>query len=987
MADQERGMPGGEELRGGTGPGADELHGGPRSGADELHGGPRQRAGKQHGGTSLDSDELEGRAEHETDGLMWVRERLLASPLAALATCALVMVTAFLAAALPRSVDRYEDTALRASVRSAPPQQSSVTLNDSADGASLADAMNAVDPLAPAQMTFVEQKFRQLIKPPLRVARETVMGARSASEVDVPDPGIPRLSAHLPNASLVAQFGLDKHTRLVAGRLPHASDAPGQMTIEGVVTQATAHTLHISVGQRVHLQKNSPKPITVIVTGIVAPRDPGSPYWNEDDDLLKPSVGSPPVPPGDEPKPYYHFTLLVDPTSAESILRLGIAADVYWYHPVDAGALSAHDVSALRKELASFDSGPQLVALQTATGSQVHIGGGFGNLLDDFAKERKAASPLVLIAAMGVGTTALAVLLMAGGLAAARRQGEIALLRSRGGSLLGVARRLAGETAAAAVPGGVIGTLLALVVLPTARWQESVLLGAIAAAVAWLALPLRAAWSVRRPRPGGREDVATARPSARRLIVELTVVVLVVGAVVALRHRSTVNGSDPFLAAAPALVAVAAALVLLRIYPVPLRVLARPAARLTGAVTHLGLARAGRSPATSQLPLLAMLVSLTVASFGGSVLAGISHGRDRAATATVGADARIDGQYLPLARQLPGQVRKVPGVGRVVAARVEPNSPDATFTETYDVVIVDPQAYAALTRGIGLPSFPAAVLAGPTTAHGVLPAVLSPKLAAELGHDTASISTGVGPVDIRAAATLPTTPATPGSEFVILSKAQVTAQHPGISQYGQYTDPTTLLLNAAPGEQIDGKALRKVTKHSTTFVTVLLRSEQRASMTDTPLQHGARMVYLSAVAAGALYSALAMLLSLLQAAPGRATLLARLRTMGMTRRQSRRLVLLEMMPQVLLAAVGGALVGLAVIPLLKPGVDLRALTFGTGAQALAPVDFGLGLQADPWSLALPSAGLLVLACAVLLVQVWVSGRRRESTELRVGDRV
>lgn len=921
------------------------------------------------------------------DDLAWVRVRLRAAPLAALATCALVLVTAFLAAALPRSVDRYEDAALRDSVRNASPKDASVTLGDSS-AAGASGVFDGNDPLDPSSIQMVEEQFRKLVKPPLRLAEgQEVMGARSSQEAAVSDPGIPRLSALPPSASLVAQSDLARHTRVVAGRLPRPVSLAGQTTIEGVVTRAAADKLHLKVGGRVHLHKDAPTPVTVVITGIVVPRDPASPYWNEDDDLLAPQINHPPVAPGDEPKYFWHFTLLVDPTAGDTIPRLGISANVYWYHPVDIGALAAHDVPATRRELTSFMSGPQFVALQRATASGVYVGGGFGTLLDEFAQERAAAWPLVLIAAVGVGTTALAVLLMAGGLAAARRQQEVALLRSRGGSLFGIARRLAGETAAVALPGGIVGTALALLVLPTARWGESVLLGAVVTAAAWLALPLRAAWAVRRPQPAARDDVATARPTLRRLVAELTVAVLVVGAVVALRHRGTGNGTDPFLAAAPVLVAVAAALVLLRIYPLPLRILARPASRLTGAVTHLGLARAGRSPATSQLPLLAMLVSLTVASFGGSVLAGVTHGRDRAATATVGADARVDGQYLPLDSRLPGQVRKVPGVGRVVTARVEPNSPDTAFNSTYSVVIVDPVAYAALTRQIGLPGFPASVFAGPAVGHGVLPAVMSPALARQLGGGTARITTGVGSVQVRAAATLTTTPATPGEQFVIVSKAQLDAQHREMAAFGQYSDPTTLLANAAPGKRIDGVALRKVTRQSTTFVTVLLRSEQRAAMADTPLQHGARRVYLSAVGAGAAYSALAMLLSLLQAAPQRTTLLARLRTMGMTRSQSRRLVLLEMLPQALLAAGGGALVGMAVIPLLRPGVDLRALTFGGGTRDLVPVDFGLGLHADPWSLTLPSAGLLVLACLVLLAQVWVSGRRRESTELRVGDRV
>jgi putative ABC transport system permease protein len=512
----------------------------------------------------------------------------------------------------------------------------------------------------------------------------------------------------------------------------------------------------------------------------------------------------------------------------------------------------------------------------------------------------------------------------------------------------------------------------------------SVYLGLAVTAVAVVALPVRAAWVARRPRPAEREDVASVRPSRRRLVVELTITVLVVGAVAALRQRGTGHGTDPFLAAAPVLVAVAAALVLLRVYPLPLRLLARPAARLTGAVTHLGLARAGRTPATNQLPLLALLVSLTVASFGGSVLAGIDHGRDRAATATVGADARIDSE-ISLSQELPGEVKKVPGVGHVVTVRVEHNGPTTQFPMPYSLVIVAPADYAELTGEVGLPSFPSSVYGG-WHGHGPLPAVLSPQMAKALGHDTASITSGVGEIEVRRAATLATTPATPGEDFVIVSSDQLAAVHPDMAAFHQYLGATTLLAMAAPGKRIDSAALHRTASHSTTYVTVLTRSEQRAAMTDSALQHGARTVYLWAVAAGALYSALALLLSLLQAAPQRATLLARLRTMGMTKRQSRRLVLLEMLPQALLAAIGGVLVGLAVIPLLGPGVDLRSLTFGTGPKSLAPVDFGLGLHADVWSLALPSVGLVVLACVVLLAQAWMSGRRRESQELRAGDR-
>ena len=63
----------------------------------------------------------------------WLRTRLGAAPVSALALAALVLVTAFLAAALPRAVDRYEDRSLRQAVADAAPRDRGVSLSDDYD--------------------------------------------------------------------------------------------------------------------------------------------------------------------------------------------------------------------------------------------------------------------------------------------------------------------------------------------------------------------------------------------------------------------------------------------------------------------------------------------------------------------------------------------------------------------------------------------------------------------------------------------------------------------------------------------------------------------------------------------------------------------------------------------------------------------------------------------------------------------------------------
>ncbi|NUS30842.1 MAG: ABC transporter permease, partial [Streptomyces sp.] len=133
--------------------------------------------------------------------------------------------------------------------------------------------------------------------------------------------------------------------------------------------------------------------------------------------------------------------------------------------------------------------------------------------------------------------------------------------------------------------------------------------------------------------------------------------------------------------------------------------------------------------------------------------------------------------------------------------------------------------------------------------------------------------------------------------------------------------------------------------------------------------------------AGAGYAVLALLLSLLRAAPERIALLARLRTMGLTRAQGRRLLILESLPQATLAAAGGILTGWATVHLLSPGIDLTTI-----ALATAPSTGGTAeLRTSPLSLAVPALAVVLVTVGVAGVQAWWSGRRGSVAELRAGD--
>lgn len=119
---------------------------------------------------------------------------------------------------------------------------------------------------------------------------------------------------------------------------------------------------------------------------------------------------------------------------------------------------------------------------------------------------------------------------------------------------------------------------------------------------------------------------------------------------------------------------------------------------------------------------------------------------------------------------------------------------------------------------------------------------------------------------------------------------------------------------------------------------------------------------------------------MLRTAPERGALLARLRTMGMTRSQGRRLLILTALPQAFLAAAGGVLTGWVAIHLLVPGVDLTTIALASPSAVEAAVP-----RTDPLSLAVPALVVLLLAIGVPAGQAWWTGRRGSVRELGPGD--
>ncbi|MFJ5553555.1 FtsX-like permease family protein [Streptomyces sp. NPDC093225] len=902
----------------------------------------------------------------------WVRTRLRTSPAAALALAVLVLVTAFLAAALPRSVDAYETRALRHGIAHTPPAATVVELTAARPGLERpqADRERAV---LPAPLAAVHTRALAALPAPLRADRaQSAYGVRTTEPLVGTDPWLPRPDVHPPTFTLAAQSGLAQHATVRSGRLPaaHGTVTAATRQVEAAASTDTAAALHLRPGSVVHLTgRSGGEPLAVTITGIVTPVAPDGSYWSAVPELRTPGRAFRKS--GVIPAPYWHGALLLAPDAAPVLLGTQGKPELYWHFAPATDGLTTRDTPALLSRIASLEGGPELLELRAVAGNTATVRTDLETVLTHQLTARRAIADLVAVAAVGTAAVAAVVLAMAGSLVAARRRDELALLRARGASLSGIGLRLLGESAVIALPAAALGLLAALLLVDGAARPTAVLAAVAVALLACAVLPLPAVLAHRRPRVHGeRDDLATARPGRARTVAELTLLVLAAGALQALRGQAPGAGG-PSAAAAPVLVALAAALVLVRLYPLPLRWAARPARRLRGIIGFLALARAGRAPAAGVLPLLALLVALTTAALGGSVLAGVSHARERAALLAVGADVRITtpGELRPLPAGTPDAVRRVPGVREATTVRMDRAaavpSPGSGGRRTLTLVGVEPGPYARLAAHTGLGAFPATALG---RSGGVLDAVASPGLADRLGPAPVRVTTSGGEVTVRVTAVREETPAVPRGEFLLVDTA-------GLPDTGA----TTLL---ATGADADAAALRAAAGP----LPVQLRSAARAPLTDTPLQQGAERVYAAAIAAGAGYAAVALLLALLRSAPERAALLLRLRTLGLTGRQGRALLLLEALPQTLLAAGGGVLTAWATIRLVGPGIDLTrlALTAAPGTPAAPPAP--AVLVADAGSLALPALGVVALTAGVAAAQAWWSDRRRTpSTKHGPGD--
>ena len=768
-----------------------------------------------------------------------------------------------------------------------------------------------------------------------------------------------------PQLELAYRTALARYSHVVAGRLPGGGETAGRRTVVQVaVTTGTAARLGLRVGARLDAGT-----VELVVTGIIQPADPAAVFWTQ-----SATAASPVLSQGSSAQQYWSGAVFIGASGLPLIESALGPTDmqVTWVYAAAIGGLNAAAASNLDASLNSMASSGATF-LSSGTPITAAVTSQIPTILAPFVAGESAAAPVLELLYVSLAVLGAVVVLLGARLVAQRRAAELTLMRARGAALYQLGWLvLRASVIVAAVAGGA-AAVLAIGLTPgdgdAVSWWLAGLTIAVTLAGPLLisVVPQRVASPVTerpRRRAGGRSR------AVRRIVVETLLLAVAVGGLVVLRDQGLSAGSSGlYTSAAPVLLAIGVAVVVLRCYPPLVRELALIAGRSRGVVTFVGLARATRTPPGSVLPSFALVLVLAMVAFPDMIAASVSQAQVAASWQQTGADAIIQvGRNESFLPTLQHQVSAVPGVE--ATATVATATGSLSSGSSVSVMWVDPAQYAAVVDQAPGPRFPVAALS--LSAATVLPAVATPA-AAQAVAQAAGTAVGAGPAEVSV-----------GSSTITIGLAGRIASVPGattdavvvVPQEPLGTSPTGPDLMLVAGPRLDAARLIAVVHRSQPDASVTLRSTALAALRSAPVLQAARTALTQGLATAAGFGVLILLMSLVLTAQTRELTLASLATMGLRRWQAQLLLAAEALPPVVAAAVGGVACAWLLAPLVGPSLNLAAFS-GTGsAIVVTPAAFPLAAAA---------AGLVLGALVVLTVQTVISYYRGSTRALRIAD--
>lgn len=543
-----------------------------------------------------------------------------------------------------------------------------------------------------------------------------------------------------PLGQLQSLGGYENHVSVVEGRLPE-STPPGQ-AIEVALSVAAAEAARVSVGQTLILaddfddcareipseDRPPPPPCTptttvryvlpVTIVGTIEPISPDDSFWvGQADRIFDPyrllPENGPVAPLFATPE------TLLDRFGGEFP---GYTAQTTWRTFADPEQLSRSNFDRAREDLRGLfdDLSP--------------IGGGsfspLTTVLEDYGREAQYQQAPLTILLLEVAAVAVFYVVLVAMVIVERQAEEIALLRSRGATTRQVAFIYLSEGVILGVPCLLIAPFLAAVataflgltptfdnvndgkLLPVTVPVSAFGYAALGVALSIVAVLVPAVVAARSSAVVRRRE--SARPGVsfiQRYYLDLALAAVAAILLWELRERGNVFtpsatggvSSDPLLLASPAILVAAAAALMLRFYPLVLRLGARLLSRNASAPLAVGLWQVARSPGNSARLALLLTMAVAVGTFAASYSDTAAKAYDERALYRAGVEFRaqaIGASYSmgTNTARADTQLQELDGVQSATAVLRTVAGPATTglSSRTFQVLAVDPDAATSL---------------------------------------------------------------------------------------------------------------------------------------------------------------------------------------------------------------------------------------------------------------------------------------------------
>ncbi|MEX0863897.1 MAG: FtsX-like permease family protein [Acidimicrobiia bacterium] len=962
-----------------------------------------------------------------TVGARAILRQLTAEPVVPVVIMAVVLVTGFFLTAAPRmfrtlSGDALQDTLARTS---APAGNLAVQVFDRIGAAS---GDNPFVRIEEAGQAFVEENVGEPVR---SLIEETRFEVESINFQMLPFPG-DTPTTYQTFMHLRYMEDIADHVRLVEGRFPQPQPAiqmwvgfecpeieigddpdaidpetlvdpngDGFVTcarlpvevFEAAFTRAALDQMGLDIGDRVVLEPDDPRfspdwenidfrfgvsfARVIEVSGVFEANDPDEAYWYDDPTLLTPSLGINP-----DFVIVYPIGLFAPEDYARLVDNLDFSAWTYTQrHFLDHSLITVENAPEIATEVRRLQTDFRTTSIFSFTPV---VGTGLAVIIDDYLAQRDLAISVLSISVAGVFVVALALVWLLAALMASSQRGSTIQLRSRGGSPGQLTFSQLIQGLILSVPAAALAYGASRALIPGANRVSLMIAAALAAGAALLLIVASSAATRRNLGLLHRTEDDTRRASLGRLVAEALVVVLAGAAIIVIRRRPSTpeDGLDLLMAAGPVLLALAVAVVTLRLYVLPIRLAAWLGSRRKGLVGFVGFQRVVQQAPAARLPLTVILLAVAVAVFADLVGTSINQGQIEATYHTVGASYRVTGAApgRPLSPDL--DLSGLPEVEATALATLLPASrlrfEDVETRDLVDVLAIDAADYQTVVSGTAAdPRIPTS-LTDPDLGEGVgtrdnpMAAIVSSNWSATRPPALGQIfSLEMGGVRAVALVTeirevFPGFPE--GRPFVVLPRPALE-----IAAAPEKVTPT-ILYARAPRSALG--AIETTLEEQTLGMSLTAQASLFDQIHDSPLVTTVDLALRLAFIVALVFAVVAAVAGVALLAGPRDRDFGYMGTMGLSHRQTVAMTLIEQVPAALIAAVVGGLLGIGISLLLRPVIDLGTFV-GPGLT--------ITLDANPLMVVWISLGVVTVLVGVILLYGPANRRRDLGSVVRLGD--